>query len=181
MKTNKLFIPLIVTLLLLPLGSGAESIAITLPTDNDDLTIGSIFNLTGTISTTEGDETLNCSLYDKLRNEIYDTTPITIIADPDDPNANSSMFYRNETNDFHGLFEVPNEFGKHFMIVRCDNSTANTFNTSEISVSYKRYSPVEISESIFDNIVGIIAALFSFVAIIGLVILFVWIRKGIKR
>jgi len=169
---SKILIPFALMLLLASLFvNAAEVITITAPASNEDLTIGSNYNLTGTIAVTGADSKLNCSLYDRLRNEAYPTTAISMIPDY------SNMSDTNATYGFWGLFEVPEELGKHFMRVECLNSTTSHHNSSDVPVNYRRFAASEVSESIIDNVIGVFAALFGFVSLIGIVVLFVWLKK----
>jgi hypothetical protein len=43
------------------------------------------------------------------------------------------------------------------------------------------YDAGEASEAIIDNVVGIAAALFSFVSIIALVLLWSWLKKNVRK
>jgi len=159
---------------LIPIVSGAVTIEITNPSENEDLTIDQLYNLTGTITDADAtNESFNCLFYEKRINEATFST-VSMVGD-------ENMTAVNSTTNYWGQFRVPNEFGRHDIQVRCTNTTANTFNSSVRVVDFKRYSIGEASESIIDLVIAIFVALVGFGTLISLVLIYKWFRKkGIK-
>jgi hypothetical protein len=83
------------------------------------------------------------------------------------------------------LSTVPDNFGTNTFNATCffvNKTGAFNYSVSDLSasVSVKQYSTGEASEAAIDLLVGSAAALFSFVSIIALVLLFVWVRKKFR-
>lgn len=154
-----------ILMLLIPAVYGAVSIAITTPVTDEELTIDSVYNLTGTIGDCK--QKINCTLYDRRSNV---ATWVAV------PMATTNMT-GNSSENYWGQFEVPDEFGKHMLRVSCLNSSENTFNATDIEVKYARYDAGEAGEAIIDLVISIFVALVTFGSLIALVLIFRWVKK----
>jgi len=130
---------------------------LTNPEDGDELTINSIEELTATCDL---GTPFTCTFYDKQRG--------------DSAFSSFGSALENETN---LNVTIPNAFGTYTLNVTCTNTTHTESDATTESIKYKKYDAGETSEISIDLLMGVLVAIVGFASLIGLILLFNWIRK----
>jgi len=152
---KKLFFFLLVFTLLSTLVTATT--VLTNPSDNEEFTIGSIEELSGT---TDLGDAYTCTFYELKKGD----ASYTIISEA-------------EVNATKYNYTIPNDFGRHSINITCTNTTHTESDASTVTVQYANYGTGDASETIIDLLVGVFVLIVGFASLIGLVLLFNWIRK----
>ena len=142
---------------------------ITAPADGAELAIGSTYEFGGTSGLTGA--TYNCTFRARHKGKDSWTTLGTTLGDAAKVNAT-----------------IPNSFGLHEIQIGCINATTATRYTiggnstaadTTTSITFKQYSTAEASEVTIDLIVAVGAVLVGFASLIGLMLLYGWVKKKV--
>lgn len=159
--------PLMVLFILLLSFGVMGAATIVTPADNAELAIGSTYEFTGTSGLTGA--TYTCTYQYRLRG---DDSWGTIATTEDNESAVNAT--------------VPNSFGTNQFRVGCTNHTTgvryieganSTTATTTLSVSLRNYEAAEASEVTIDMIIAVGATIVGFATLIGLILLFGWVKK----
>lgn len=156
---KKLLALLAMCLMFVPIVLGAT--VITAPADSAVLTLGSTYQLTGTTDLTNP---VNCTWEYRHKGTTDFTTLSSLTSNITDVNVT-----------------IPDSFGTNQFNLTCVNSTETQSDMTTMSVSIKRYDAGEVSEVSVDLIIAVGVVFVSFASLIGLLILFGWMKKRVPR
>ena len=157
MKTKQIiFFSFLFLLILSPL-INAEILDMTAPSNNEKLTIGSTYELEANTDGITADPSINCTFTYWHLGKNTSVVTLGVV-------ENGTKF--NMT--------VPNSFGTNIFLSDCTNGTV-IYSSSQVSLN--NYAAGETAEVFIDGIVLFLVFFVSFATLIGLVLLFGWMKK----
>lgn len=159
MGNKKILAFLLMACMLVPAAFAAT--VIVTPADDAELTLGADYNYTFTTGVTDP---INCQMF-------YMHMGGTSNTSIGNNTAGLNQTWVNAT--------VPDSWGTNQFSVICSNGTLTEHDSTTMSVTIKRYDAGEISEVTIDTIIAVIAFFVGMGSLIGLLLLWVWVKKRV--